>query len=407
MYRDLKENFWWKGMKRDIAQFVAKCLVCQRVKAEHQKPAGPLQSLMIPQWKWEKITMDFVTGLPKTPKSNDAVWVIVDRLTKSAHFLPFRVGVSSDRLASLYLEQIVRLHGVPVSIVSDRDTRFVSQFWKSLHKALGTKLNFSTAYHPQSDGQSERTIQILEDMLRACVMDLGGAWDNHLSLVEFAYNNSYQACIQMAPFEALYGRRCRSPLCWDDVGERKLLGPELIQQTVDKVHLIRERLRTAQSRQKSYADVRRRKLEFQVGDHVFLRVSPTKDVMRFGVRGKLSPRYIGPFEILSRVGEVAYSLALPPILSGVHNVFHISMLRKYVSDPSHVIAYEPIQLRKDLSYEEHPVRIVDRKDQILRRRTIPYVKVQWNNHSEREATWELEGEMKTKYPQLFEGNLSI
>ncbi|XP_038985472.1 uncharacterized protein LOC120111701 [Phoenix dactylifera] len=206
----------------------------------------------------------------------------------------------------------------------------------------------------------------------------------------------------MAPFEALYGRKCRSPICWDDVGERKLLGPEIVQQTVDKVQMIRERLRTAQSRQKSYADNRRRELEFQIGDHVFLRVSPTKGVMRFGVRGKLSPRYVGPFEILDKVGEVAYRLALPPALSSVHNIFHVSMLKKYVPDPSHVVAYEPLHLQEDLTYEEFPVRIVDRKDQVLRHRTIPFVKVQWNNHTEREATWELEEEMKVKYPQLFE-----
>ena len=155
MYQDLKANFWLSGMKKDIAQYVAQCLVYQQVKAEHQRPAGPLQSLVIPQWKWEHITMDFVTGLPKTPKSNNVVWVIVDRLTKSAHFLPIQVGFFLERLASLYIEQIVRLHGVPVTIVSDRDCRFISQFWKSLHKALGTKLNFSMAFHPQTDGQSE------------------------------------------------------------------------------------------------------------------------------------------------------------------------------------------------------------------------------------------------------------
>ncbi|XP_038983707.1 uncharacterized protein LOC120111218 [Phoenix dactylifera] len=205
----------------------------------------------------------------------------------------------------------------------------------------------------------------------------------------------------MAPYEALYGRKCRSPICWDDVGERKIMGPEIVQQTVEKIQLIRERLRIAQSRQKSYADNRRRELEFQVGDHVFLKVSPTKGVMRFGIRGKLSPRYVGPFEILERVGAVAYKLALPPSLSGVHNVFHVSMLRKYIPDMSHVVEVAPLQLREDLTYLEQPVRVVDRKEQVLRRRTIPYVKIQWSNHSEREATWELEDEMKEKYPDLF------
>ncbi|OMO55593.1 reverse transcriptase [Corchorus capsularis] len=376
MYRDLKETYWWNNMKREIGEFVAQCIVCQQVKVEHQRPAGQLQPLPIPEWKWEHITMDFVSGLPRSPRGHESVWVIVDRLTKSAHFIALKVGYSLEKLAALYVQEIVRLHGVPVSIVSDRDSRFVAEFWGSLHKALGTKLNFSTAFHPQTDGQSERTIQITRR----------------------------HASIQMAPYEALYGRKCRSPVCWDEVGERKLLGPEIVQQTVDKIQLIRERLRTAQSRQKSYADIRRRTLEFDVGDHVFLKVSPTKEVIRFGVRGKLSPRFIGPFEILEKVGEVAYRLALPPSLSGVHNVFHVSMLRKFTPDPNHVIELAPLPLRADLTYDEQPIKIVDRKEQVLRRRTIPYVKVQWHNHSEREATWELESEIKEKYPELFETN---
>ena len=241
------------------------------MKAEHQRPAGFLQPLSIPEWKWEHITMDFVTGLPRTLGGDNAIWVIVDPLTKSAHFLPMKVNFSMDRLASLYIKEIVRMHGVPASIVSDRDPRFTSRFWHSLQKALGTKLSFSTAFHPQTDGQSERVIQVLEDLLRACALDLKDNWDDYLPLVEFAYNNSFQASIGMAPFEALYGRRCRSPVCWDDVGEKKLLGPELVQLTVEKVSLIKERLKAAQSRQKSYADNRRRDLEFEVGDHVFLK----------------------------------------------------------------------------------------------------------------------------------------
>ncbi|RVW61807.1 Transposon Tf2-8 polyprotein [Vitis vinifera] len=364
MYKDLRQNYWWSGMKRDIAQFVAQCLVCQQVKAEHQRPAGSLQPLAIPEWKWEHITMDFVIGLPRTLGGNNAIWVIVDRLTKSAHFLPMKVNFSLDRLASLYVKEIVRMHGVPVSIVSDRDPRFTSRFWHSLQKALGTKLSFSTAFHPQTDGQSERVIQVLEDLLRACILDLQGNWDDHLPLVEFAYNNSFQASIGMAPFEAL--------------------------------------LKAAQSRHKSYADQRRRDLEFEVGDHVFLKVSPMKSVMRFGRKGKLSPRFVGPFEILERVGTLAYKVALPPSLSKVHNVFHVSTLRKYIYDPSHVVELEPIQIFEDLTYEEVPVQIVDVMDKVLRHAVVKLVKVQWSNHSIREATWELEEEMREKHPQLFQ-----
>ena len=225
MYRTLKEHYWWNGMKKEIANFVSRCLTCQQVKEEHQRLAGKIQLLPIPTWKWEKITVDFVTGLPRTQKQHDAIWVIVDRLTKSAHFLPVNVEDSLEKLAQLYVNEIVRLHGVPVSIVSDRDPRFTSRFWPSLQTALGTHLHFSTAFHPQTDGQSERTIQTLEDMRRACVMEFKGSLDTHLALMEFAYNNSYQASIVMAPYEAHYRQKCRTPVCWDEVGERKLVGP--------------------------------------------------------------------------------------------------------------------------------------------------------------------------------------
>ncbi|KAL6334430.1 hypothetical protein AAG906_015619 [Vitis piasezkii] len=231
MYKDLRQNYWWSGMKRDIAQFVAQCLVCQQVK-----------------WKWEHITMDFVIGLPRT------------------------LG----------------------------DPRFTFRFWHSLQKALGTKLSFSIAFYSQTDGQSK----------------------------------GFQASIGMAPFEALYGRKCRSPICWNDVGERKLLGPNLC-------------IKSTQSRHKSYLDHHRRDLEFEVGDHVFLKVSPMKSVMRFGRKGKLSPRFVGPFEILER----------------------------YIYDPSHVVELEPIQIFEDLTYEEVPVQIVDVMDKVLRHAVVKLVKV--------------------------------
>ena len=215
-----------------------------------------------------------MSGLPLTPSKKDSVWVIVDRLTKSAHFIPVRTDFSLQKLAKLYVVEIVRLHGIPVSIVSDRDPRFTSRFWQKLHEALGTRLNFSTAFHPQIDGQSERVIQILEDMLRGCIIDFRGSWEDYLPLAEFAYNNSYQASIQMAPYEALYGRRCRTPTCWIELGELQVLGPDLVADTESKVKLIRDRLKEASDRQKSYADLKRKEIEFAVGDMVFLKVSP-------------------------------------------------------------------------------------------------------------------------------------
>ncbi|KAL0534796.1 hypothetical protein IC582_029090 [Cucumis melo] len=311
MYQDLKRVYWWRNMKREVAKFVSRCLVCQQVKAPRQKPAGLLQPLSIPEWKWENVSMDFITGLPRTLRGFTVIWVVVDRLTKSAHFVPGKSTYFASKWAQLYMSEIVRLHGVPVSIVSDRDARFTSKFWKGLQTAMGTRLDFSTAFHPQTDGHTERLNQVLEDMLRACAFGI----------------SSYQATIGMAPFEALYGKCCRSPICWGEVGEQRLMGPELVQSTNEAIQKIRSRMHTAQSRQKSYADVRRKDLEFEVGDKVFLKVAPMRGVLRFERRGKLSPRFVGPFEILERIGPVAYRLALPPSLSTVHDVFHVSMLR--------------------------------------------------------------------------------
>ncbi|RVW68091.1 Retrovirus-related Pol polyprotein from transposon 17.6 [Vitis vinifera] len=331
----------------------------RKMKAEHQRPAGLLQPLPIPEWKWDNITMDFVIGLPRTRSKKNGVWVIVDRLTKSAHFLAMKTTDSMNSLAKLYIQEIVRLHGIPVSIVSDRDPKFTSQFWQSLQRALGTQLNFSTAFHPQTDGQSERVIQILEDMLRACVLDFGGNWADYLPLAEFAYNNSYQSSIGMAPYEALYGRPCRSPLCWIEMGESRLLGPEIVQETTEKIQLIKEKLKTAQDRQKSYADKRRRPLEFEEGDWVFVKVSPRRGIFRFGKKGKLAPR--------SNLG------------SGLQDV----------------------QISEDTSYVEEPLRILEVGEHRFRNKVIPAVKVWWQHHGIEEATWEPEEEMRRHYPQLF------
>ncbi|KAJ8637477.1 hypothetical protein MRB53_011744 [Persea americana] len=247
MYRNLKGRSWWNNMKREIASYVSSCLTCQRVKFEHKKPPGLLHPLYIPKWKWEDLTMDFVSGLPRTRRQHDAIWVIVDRLTKSAHFLPFRKDMGFSEMSKLFVKEIVRLHGVPVSIISDRDSRFVSTFWQTYQNAMGTRLRFSTAYHPQTDGQSKRTIQTLEDLLRASVADFGSDWDDHLALCEFAYNNSYHSSIEMAPFEALYGRRCRTPVSWEEVGTRSFHGPTIIAETAEKVQKVQERLKIAKA----------------------------------------------------------------------------------------------------------------------------------------------------------------
>ncbi|GJY82783.1 putative reverse transcriptase domain-containing protein [Tanacetum coccineum] len=355
MYQDMKKLYWWPNMKADIATYVSKCLTCAKVKAEHQRPSGLLVQPKIPEWKWDNITMDFVTKLPKTSQGYDTIWVIVDRLTKSAIFTPMRETDPLDKLARMYLKEVVTRHGIPVSIICDRDPRFASNFWRSLQNALGTNLDMSTAYHPQTDGQSERTIQTLKDMLRACAINFGKGWVNHLPLVEFSYNNSYHASIKAAPFEALYGRKCRSPVCWTEVGEAQILGPELIQETTEKIIQIKQRMQAARDRQKSYADLKRKPMEFQVGDKVMLKVSPWKGVVRFGKRGKLNPRYVGPFKVLEKVGEVAYKLELPEELSRVHNTFHVSNLKKCHADEPLAVPLDGLHLDDKLHFVEEPV----------------------------------------------------
>ncbi|GJT38340.1 putative reverse transcriptase domain-containing protein [Tanacetum coccineum] len=291
--------------------------------------------------------MDFITKLPKLSQGFDTIWVIVDRLTKSAYFLPIRGNDPLDKLARLYLNRIVARHGIPVLIICDCDGRFTSNFWRSFQKSLGTEISMSTTYHPETDGQSERTIQTLEDML---------------------------------------------------LGEAQLTGPELIQETTEKIVLIKQRIQAAQDRQKSYANLKRKPMEFKVGDRVMLKVSPWKGVVRFDRRGKLNPRYVRPFKVLAKVGKVAYRLELPQELSRVHHTFHVSNLKKCYADEPLVMPLEGIHVDDKLQFVEEPVEIMEREIKRLKRSRIPLVKVRWNSRRGPEFTWEREESFKQKYP---------
>nr|GEZ71409.1 putative reverse transcriptase domain, ribonuclease H-like domain, aspartic peptidase domain protein [Tanacetum cinerariifolium] len=303
------------------------------VKAEHQKPSGLIQQPEIPVWKRERITMDFITKLQRTPSGYDSIWVIVDRLTKYAHFIPVNEKFKMERLTRLYLKEIVCRHGVPT----------------------------------------------LKDMLRACVIDFGSGWDKHLPLAEFSYNNSYHASIKAASFEALYGRKCRSHVCWSEVRDDQLTGPEMIRETTEMIVQIKNQLLTARSRQKSYADVRRKPLEFKVGDKVMLKVSPLK-------------------------GPVAYKRELPRELQGIHNTFHVSNLKKCLSDENLIIPFDEVRIDEKLYFIEEPVEIIDREEKQLKKSRIPIVKVRWNSRRGPEYTWEREDQMWKKYPHLFDYN---
>ncbi|GKC58428.1 putative reverse transcriptase domain-containing protein [Tanacetum coccineum] len=333
MYQDLKNLYWWPNMKVEIATYVSKCLMCAKVKVEYQKPSGLLVQPKISQWKWKNITMDFVTKFPKTATGQDTIWVIVD----SAHFLPMREDDSMDKLTRQYLKEVVSRHGVPVSIISDRDCKFASHFWRSLYKALGTRLDMSTTYHPQTDVQSERTIQMLEDMLRACA----------------------------TPFEALYGRKCRSPICWAEVGDSQLTGPKIIHETTEKIIQIKSRIQVTRDHQKSYAD------------------------------------------IIANVRTVTYRLELPEQFSRVRSTFHVSNLKKCLSDKTLTIPLDEIQIDDKLYFIEEPVQIMNREVKRLKQSRIIIVKVRWNSRRGLEFPWEREYQMQNKYPHLFANSAPV
>jgi hypothetical protein len=323
MRADLKPLFFWKGMKADIVNLVARCLECQQVKAEHRHPTGLLQPHAIPESKWEVISMDFIVGLPLTARRHDSIFVVVDTLTKSAHFFSVHTTYQAPDIARVFFSEIVRLHGVPKRIISDRGSVFTGRFWMSFQEALGTQLNFSTAYHPETDGQTERMNQTLEDMLRMSVMDQQKHGEESLPLVEFAYNNSYQSTIKMAPFEFLYGRPCQTPLSWDRLEDRVLVGPEAIQEMEEQMKTIRQRKRMIDRRvmlmRTESTIVTRSAIESSYGlNRIRVRSSLEKGA-------KLSPRFVGPFEIVERKRPVAYRLALPDSLRLMHDVFHVSV----------------------------------------------------------------------------------
>nr|GEV69760.1 putative reverse transcriptase domain-containing protein [Tanacetum cinerariifolium] len=355
MYQDMKKLYSWPNMKADIATYVSKCLTYAKVKAEHQRPSGLLVQPKIPEWKWNNITMDFITKLPKSSQGYDTIWVIVDRLTKSAIFTPIKETDPMDKLARIYLKEVVTRRGIPVSIISDRDPRFASNIWRSLQNGL----------------------------------------------VKFSYNNSYHASIKAAPFEALYGRKCRSPVCWTKVVEAQILGPELIQEKTKKIVQIKQRMQAVRDRQKSYADLKRKLMEFQLGDKVMLKVSPWKGVVRFGKQGKLKPRYVGPFKVFKEIGKVAYKLELLEELSRVHNTFYMSNLNKCHADEPLAVLLDGLHFDDKLHFVEEPVEIVDREVKWLKQSRISLVKVRWNSKRGPDFTWEREDQFRKKYPYLF------
>eukprot|EP00253_Pinus_taeda_P019597 PITA_19597 len=356
-------------MKKNVAEYLACCLECQQIKAEHQHPARLLQPLPIPEWKWETISMDFITGLPKTKKNNDSIIMVVDKLSKAAHFIPVQSTYRAAQITHIFMQNVFRLHGLPKTIISDRDVKFTSAFWRMLFAELGTQLNFSTTYHPQTDRQTERVNQVVEDMLRAYVMQKPMLWEEYLHLVEFAYNNGYHTSTQMSPFEDLYGRKCCTPSNWGGPEDRLSLGPDMLTEMEDMVKKVRANLKAAQDKQKNFVDRKRRFKEYLVGDHVFIKIQAKKSTLQWSGCAKLVPQYYGPFQVLARIVPIAYQLALPSHIR-VHNVFHVSVLKKYVYDPRHVIKWQDIQVKPEGEVLVELLSILNRREVQLRRRAI-------------------------------------
>jgi hypothetical protein len=341
MITTTRKLFYWTGMKKDIADYLAKCLECQKVKLEHRHPTGLLQPLSIPEWKWETISMDFITTLPRSTKQNDAIMVVVEKLRKDAHFIPVKSTCKEIDISNIFMKEIFRLHGMPKEIIFDRDTKFTYNFWISLFDGFETKLLFSTTYHPHTDGKKKRVNHVLEFMLKMYVMHQPKKWEDYLPLVEFAYNNGYKESLKKSPFEALYGRQCNIPINYNNLVDRVTIGPDMLQEMEQQVIQIMKNQKISKDRQKSYTYLKRTPREFKAGDHVYLWVRPRRSSLRMGACAKMAPQYCGPFEVLDRVGLVSYRLGLPPRVKE-DNVFHVSLLKKYVHDYNHIIEWSVI-----------------------------------------------------------------
>jgi transposase InsO family protein len=326
----VRRYYWWPTVRRDVNSYVTTCSSCQRNKARNVLPGGPLQSLPIPEAPWHSVSMDYITGLPCTAAGYDAVYVVVDRLTKMAHFVPCTKDITAAGTAELFVREVARLHGYPLDIVSDRDSKFVSHFWQTLFELVGTKRRLSSAFHPQTDGGTERLNRILEEYLRAYIGPEQNDWDKWLPLAEFAYNNSKQESTGYTPFFLNYGRHPRVPDAPVVNGVRNQAAADLAMQLDQHIKTAKSLLQAAQQRQQHYADKKRRVVEFAVGDMVMLDSKNIK--LRTPGAQKLMPKYIGPFEVIERHGPVAYRLELPHTMRRVHPVFHVSLLHAYRTD---------------------------------------------------------------------------
>ncbi|KAM0028419.1 putative nucleotidyltransferase, Ribonuclease H [Helianthus debilis subsp. tardiflorus] len=385
-------------MRGDVKEFVANCQICQQVKSSSLLPAGLLQPLPIPSLIFEHIAMDFITGLPQS-QGYTVILVIVDRLSKYAHFVGLPSTFTSLSVATKFVQEFVRLHGVPVDIVTDRDPRFMADFWKELHRLQGTTLSFSTAYHPQSDGQTEVLNKCVEMYLRCYVMDRPSDWFKFLPWAEYWYNTSFQTAAQMTPFEVVYGRKPPNLTRYIKGSTSNSLVDSQLLDRDEVLITLRNNLLRAQSRMKTYADTNRRDVQFAIGDWVFVKLQPFRQhSIRLQRHYKLSRRFFGPYQVLERVGQVAYKLQLPPEAK-IHNVFHVSMLRKCTGKPTQQIT--PLHLVDSSStLKLHPAQLLDQRTLLRGSSSVPQYLVQWEGLPVQEATWEDKAILQRIFPDF-------
>lgn len=395
-YMATKRHYYWEGMKGDIKSYVERCLTCQVSKVEQVKTPGLLQPLGVPNLKFESISMDFIVALPKTQAGFDSIFVVVDRLTKIAHFIPTVTTVTASGVADIFMKNIFKIHGMPSEIISDRDPKFLSEFWITLFKMCGTKIKLSTAYHPETDGQTERTNRTIEDMLRMYVGKKQQSWDKWLYLCEFAYNQRLHSSIGCSPFLALYGQDCKTPMTISTPNSKFESVNQMVREMNEVIESVKLSMKSAKDRTKHYADKKRSFRQFEVGDKVFLKVTPQRSRLSLGKSKKLSPRFCGPFIIVKRIGPVAYELKLPEGWK-IHNVFHVSLLRKYVSDPNHVLPELP-KVAPEGNLLGEPEKILQVDTQHLRNRSFRRFLVKWKDYPEDEASWEREVDFKRDFP---------
>lgn len=399
----LSRTYYWPKMKEDVNNYVRSCYKCQSNKPNNRHPLGLLQPIPVPERAWKQVSMDLITQLPKTKEGHDAIVVFVDKFTKMVHIAATTTSVTAPQLAQIFFREVIRLHGVPKSIISDRDPRFTSNFWKSLWTQLGTKLSMSTAYHPQTDGQTERTNRTLEDMLRAYVNYEQDDWDKHLVAAEIAINNSQQASSGFSPYFLNYHQHPNLPLSGiaqpkKDMNEsRNPAAGEALTGFKEHLQKARENMEEASRRQVYYANRRRRDHQFNVGDLVWL---SAKDLSFENRTPKLAPRNYGPFEVIQRIGEVAYKLKLPDQWK-IHPVFHVSKLKanneelQHFPDRQREVTRPPPLLQDKEGEQEYEVeRIVGVRTRRKGRKTMKEYLVLWKGYPEWERTWEPEANLQ-------------